>query len=88
MSDCAAVLGKEKPIKPEVFELFETPQSKVMTIDYFGAYSQTTKAHFAMDEYLKSKNLTQKFVIEEYVTDPMAEKDTTKWLTKIYYVLN
>ena len=26
-------------------------------------------------------------VIEEYVTDPMSEKDTTKWLTNIYYMI-
>lgn len=87
ISDCAAVIGVEKSIKPEDFELYEIPKSKVLYIDYYGAYSQSAKAHYAMDAYMKSKNLTQKFVIEEYVTDPMSEKDTAKWLTKIYYVL-
>ena len=24
-------------------------------------------------------------VIEEYITDPSTEKDTSKWLTKIYF---
>jgi effector-binding domain-containing protein len=24
-------------------------------------------------------------VVEEYITDPMTEKDPNKWLTKIYY---
>jgi effector-binding domain-containing protein len=88
ISDCAAVMGIDKPIKPEDFELFEIPKSKVLYIDYYGAYNQSAKAHYAMDAFMKNKNLTQKFVIEEYVTDPMAEKDTAKWLTKIYYVLN
>ena len=41
-----------------------------------------------MDAYMKANNLPmQTQVIEEYVTDPMHEKDTTKWLTNIYYVL-
>ena len=46
------------------------------------------QAHLAMDKYIKANNLpTQTHVIEEYVTDPMHEKDTAKWLTNIYYVL-
>jgi hypothetical protein len=36
---------------------------------------------------MKSKGLTNGPVIEEYVTDPMNEADTTKWLTNIYYTL-
>jgi effector-binding domain-containing protein len=88
ISDCAAVMGIEKPIKPEDFELFEIPKSKVLVIDYYGAFNQSAKAHYAMDAYMKSKLITQKFVIEEYVTDPITEKDTSKWLTKIYYVIN
>lgn len=41
----------------------------------------------AMGKYLSEKGLTQQLVVEEYVTDPVAEKDTSKWLTNIYYVL-
>jgi effector-binding domain-containing protein len=40
-----------------------------------------------MDVYLKEKNLTHSYVIEEYVTDPMMEKDTAKWLTNIFYLI-
>ena len=28
------------------------------------------------------------YVIEQYVTDPMSEPDSTKWLTNIYYHVN
>ena len=41
----------------------------------------------ALLKYLSEKGLTQQLVVEEYVTDPVAEKDTSKWLTNIYYVL-
>ena len=41
-----------------------------------------------MDDYFKANGLEpSKLVMEEYVTDPGAEPDTSKWLTKIYYFL-
>jgi effector-binding domain-containing protein len=43
--------------------------------------------HMGMDEYMKEKSLTQTLVLEEYVTDPMTEKDTAKWQTNIYYLV-
>ena len=65
---------------------FEIPAGKALVIDYYGSYQEVGKAHTAMDEYIKTKGLTQKPpVIEEYITDPMTEPDTAKWLTKVYY---
>ena len=40
-----------------------------------------------MDAYIKEKGLAQSYVLEEYVTDQMTEKDTAKWLTNIYYLV-
>jgi effector-binding domain-containing protein len=62
----------------------------MLKIAYYGAYdgSMNMPAHEAIDAYIKEKGLTHYGnVIEEYVTDPMAEKDTTKWLTNIYYMV-
>jgi effector-binding domain-containing protein len=60
--------------------------TKAVRLDYYGDYPGTEQAHYFIDEWVKSKNMT---IIgppwEEYVTDPMAEKDTSKWLTRIYY---
>lgn len=79
------VAGDEKT-KIDGFETFVVPAGKTLTIDYYGAYEKTMGAHLAMDDYMKEKGLTQNGpVIEEYITDPGVEKDTTKWLTKIYY---
>ena len=37
-------------------------------------------------EYLQNKGLTMNGApMEVYVTDPMLEKDTTKWITEVYY---
>ncbi len=57
-----------------------------LLIEYFGAYEKVGEAHFAMDDFMKEKNLQNiPPVIEEYVTDPGQEPDTSKWLTRIIY---
>jgi effector-binding domain-containing protein len=67
-------------------KLIEVPAGKALLIDYYGGYYGLGQAHYAMDDYMKRNNLTQKApVIEEYITDPGTEPDSSKWLTKIYY---
>ena len=60
--------------------------AKAVKVDYYGDYPGTEQAHYYIDDWTKKNNIT---IIgspwEEYVTDPMAEKDTSKWLTRIYY---
>jgi effector-binding domain-containing protein len=64
------------------------PRSAACYVDYYGSYSGLLYPHEAIDFYLKKNGLTyQSPVIEEYVTDPMSEPDSTKWLTKIYYLV-
>ncbi len=87
VTDVAAVMEVANEIKLDGVEKFETPASKVLLIEYFGAYDKSANAHYAMDAYMKEKGMTQSFVLEEYVTDPMTEKDTAKWLTNIFYVI-
>lgn len=72
----------------EGFDVHVIPTGKMLRMNYYGAYDKTGEAHAAMDAYIKANNMTQAGnVIEEYITDPMAEKDTAKWLTRIYYVV-
>jgi len=86
-TDVAAVMQVAKGTKAKGWETFDIPASKVLHIAYYGAYDKSMDAHMAMDAYMKEKNLTQDYVLEEYVTDPMSEKDTAKWLTNIYYLI-
>lgn len=66
--------------------VFTVGGGKALSIDYFGAYETTGKAHMGMDEYMAEKGLEQvPPVLEEYITDPMVEKDTSKWLTRVVY---
>jgi effector-binding domain-containing protein len=85
--DVAAVMEVTNGTKLEGVEKFETPASKVLMIEYFGAYDKAANAHYAMDAFMKEKGLTQTFVLEEYANDPMVEKDTAKWQTNIFYLV-
>ena len=87
MTDVAAAIPIKNDVKvPKGLTLFVIPASKALTIDYMGGYTGLGSAHGAMAAYIKSNNLTQSApVIEEYITDHMMEKDSTKWHTKIVY---
>ncbi len=65
---------------------YTVPGGRTLKIDYYGAYEKSGLAHVAMDDYMLAKNLTMEGPVREvYVTDPMTEADTSKWLTEIYY---
>ena len=90
MTDMAVAIPVKKgmAVNGGNIQTFEIPAGKALVIDYYGAYTGTGDAHYAMDDYLKTNGLKAGApAIEEYVTDPGAEPDTSKWLTKIYYLL-
>ena len=86
-ADMAAALPVEKEMKfGDTLSVFRIDSAQARVIDYYGAYQGSAEAHAAMGDYLKAKHLMAiPPSIEQYVTDPMVEKDTTKWLTKIIY---
>ncbi|MBL7950999.1 MAG: SRPBCC family protein [Flavobacteriales bacterium] len=92
--DQTADMAAAMPVKGDAntkvadWETFVVPASKMLMTKYYGDYAKSMVAHEAMNGYIKEKGLTHYGnVIEEYVTDPMTEKDTTKWLTNIYYMV-
>ncbi|MBL4624231.1 MAG: SRPBCC family protein [Flavobacteriales bacterium] len=61
---------------------------KALMIAYYGAYEKVGPAHEAMDAYMEKEGLeSNELVIENYITDPATEPDTSKWLTNIYYLV-
>ena len=53
---------------------------------HLGSYDDLMIPHTAMENYLKENDLTMEGpALEEYVTDPGNEPDTSKWETHIYY---
>ena len=92
-TDMAAALpiAKKLPslgVKIGGLSQFTVPAGKAIMVSHYGDYGSTANAHFAIDQYLNSNNLTAKVPCwEEYVTDTSEEADTTKWLTRVYYFL-
>lgn len=81
------------PIKSAVeatkgMEITTLPAGPALRINYYGSYEKSADAHYAIDGYLKEKNLKAKSpCLEQYITDPGSEPDTSKWLTQITYFL-
>jgi len=51
-----------------------------------GGYSNSMAYHTALGKYAVSKGHKVNLVLEEYVVTPMQEKDSSKWVTNIYYL--
>lgn len=67
---------------------YETPASKAYEIVYLGGYANMMAPHNAMDEKMKADGVTMNGnVVEEYVSSPSTEKDSTKWVTNIIYLV-
>jgi len=71
----------------EPYSMLQFPTTQALLVDYYGDYDNLGEAHYAMDDYVKTHGiqLAELPVLEVYVTDPMEETDSSKWLTKIYY---
>jgi effector-binding domain-containing protein len=64
------------------------PEGEGLEVDYYGDYSGLPTVHKAIEAYMKDRGLIHNApFIEEYLTDPGEEKDSNKWLTKVYYYL-
>lgn len=60
--------------------------SPVAEVDYYGFYDKLGEAHNALQDWVIKMNLELNgSPMEQYVTDPSLEPDTSKWLTRIYY---
>ena len=67
-------------------ELRKVPATKVVKVSYFGDYAKTEQAHADIMHYIEwNKMQIAGNPWEQYITDPMVEKDTAKWQTDIFY---
>ena len=85
-TDMVVALGVKTKATVKGYSTIEIQAGKVLIIDYYGPYENLGSAHETMDKYMTKNGLKVRYpVIEEYISDPMAEPDSTKWLTKVYY---
>ncbi len=62
------------------------PEQNVVMAYYYGPYDKTYSAYMALDQYVRQSELEETGgPWEIYVTDPMTEKDTLKWETRIAF---
>ncbi|PKP23227.1 MAG: hypothetical protein CVU05_00270 [Bacteroidetes bacterium HGW-Bacteroidetes-21] len=85
--DFEAAIPVSKEIKPEGrIQFKQSYAGKVVYIIYTGPYEGTEKAYNDLDYYMKENGYEQNGgPWEIYVTDPMTEPDTSKWITEIYF---
>jgi len=76
-------------LEGSAFQTTDIPASKAIYVTYLGSYDRVADAHHSLDLYLANKNLKQKSpVIEQYISGPYNEKDSSKWITKILYLVD
>ena len=88
-----ATVGAAIPVKGDSIlghdvNLMQIEPQKALLLNYYGGYKSNAKAYQALDNYVKNKKLRiTKPTIEEYIIGPKQQKDSTKWHTKIWYLL-
>lgn len=64
-------------------------EGQSLLLTHKGSYDRLGDAHEFIHQYLEDNELKMsEKVLEEYVTDPENEPDTSKWITNIYYFLD
>jgi len=71
----------------EEYEIYTISPHKALKMEVKGDYEKLPEAYQAIAEYMAAHSMTQADlpILEEYVTDPTAEPDTSQWLTQVYY---
>ncbi len=86
LTDMAAALPVPggKKIGNAIIRMENIPAGKAVYTDYFGAYDKSQLAWSSIRQYITAHNLKEKIpAIEQYLTDPRAEKDSAKWQTRV-----
>jgi hypothetical protein len=61
-------------------------KNKILTTEVEGGEGTVKRAFYEIENYMSDYNLSAPVIPFEYlVTDRMKEKDTSKWVTRIYY---
>ncbi len=71
---------------PAKYKVMQTTGGEAVKAVHMGDYHKLKETHDQVNQYIAFKKLE---IVgapwEVYVTDPMVEKDTAKWVTEVYY---
>jgi effector-binding domain-containing protein len=71
---------------PARYKVETTTSSRAIKGVHKGDFNNLMALHMELDKYLQYKGLIMNGApMEVYMTDPMLEKDTAKWITEVYY---
>ncbi len=90
LTDMAAAipLPEGKELGSPIIRMETIKAGKAIYTDHFGAYEKTLAAWTFLRQYIASKNLKEKApVIEQYLNDPATVKDTAKWQTRVWMLV-
>jgi effector-binding domain-containing protein/uncharacterized protein YndB with AHSA1/START domain len=75
-------------IESDIITVTDIPASKALYVNYKGTYDRMQDAYESIRQYMKENELKQKGPsIEQYTTGPLMEKDSTRWVTKIVFLI-
>jgi effector-binding domain-containing protein len=82
---CALQVPEDAKL-PAKYAVMKTSGGLAVKAISLGSYDNLANTHGEIEKYIAFKNLE---IVgapwEVYVTDPEMEKDTTKWITEVYY---
>ncbi len=76
------VSGTDLPVNGIIFS--EIQASRAFKVTYKGSYENAKAVHQALDKHIAARGLTRWLTIEEYIVYPANEKDSRKFVTNIY----
>jgi len=88
--DVAAALpvDPETRIENSIISTYDIPASKALYVDFQGPYSAIMDAYSSLNKYISENKLrTKPPAIELYNVGPANETDSTKWRTRIIYIV-
>lgn len=85
-----AALQVDKPLPNyRGFTSYTIKPTECLKLENYGSYSTLKNAHTKLSYWMdNSPYILGAPIIEEYVTSPSQEPDTSKWLTNVYYLFD
>ena len=92
-SDAATVMDVGFPVSAGTagegrIQAITLPGGRIVTGTHIGPYDKIVETYNAMDSWMKANGLTPAPLMwETYLTDPQAEPDPSKWVTRLFWPL-